>query len=99
MNPTFINLYVVNATANSDLRDMSVYERARTEERRLITARELLPGTNVLTNVTINANLHTAIMIPRLTRREVADAWYTLTTVFGDFNLDRVMFEKIEIEV
>lgn len=54
MNPTFINLYVVNATA---------------------------------------------IMVPRLTRREVADAWYTLTTVFGDFNLDRVMFEKIEIEV
>lgn len=99
MNPTFINLYVVNATANSDLRDMSVDERRRVEERRLITARELLPGTNVLTNVTINANLHTAIMVPRLTRREVADAWYTLTTVFGDFNPDRVMFEKIEIEV
>lgn len=99
MNPTFINLYVVNATANSDLRDMSVDSRRRVEERRLITARELLPGTNVLTNVTINSELRTAIMVPRLTRREVADAWYTLTTVFGDFNLDRVMFEKIEIEV
>ena len=69
------------------------------EERRLITARELLPGTNVLTNVTINSELRTAIMVPRLTRREVADAWHTLTTVFGDFNPDRVMFEKIEIEV
>ncbi len=99
MNPTFINLYVVNATANSDLRDMSADERRLTEERRLITARELLPGTNVLTDVTINSALRTAIMVPRLTRREVADAWYTLTTVFGDFNPDRVMFEKIEIEV
>lgn len=38
-----VNLYIVNADTNSDLRDMPDTERRIVEERRLIMSRELLP--------------------------------------------------------
>lgn len=39
-----------------------------------------------------------AILIPKLTPREADDEWYCVTTTFGDFNPDREMFDRVEIE-
>lgn len=39
-----------------------------------------------------------AILVPQLTPREADDVWYSVTTTFGDFNPDREMFDRVEIE-
>lgn len=39
---TIINLYIINATSNSDLRDMGDKQRRMIEERRLMAVREML---------------------------------------------------------
>lgn len=96
---TRVNLYIVNADANSDLRDMGDNERCIVEERRLIMARELLPDPNIFTHVIIHGERRNAIAVNNITHREAADAWYRVGVVFGDFNPDRQMFEKVEIEV
>lgn len=96
---TRVNLYIVNADANSDLRDMGDNERCIVEERRLIMARELLPDPNIFTHVIIHGERRNAIAVNNITHREATEAWYRVGVTFGDFNLDRVMFEKVEIEV
>ena len=89
---TRVNLYIVNADANSDLRDMGDNERCIVEERRLIMARELLPDPNIFTHVIIHGERRNAIAVNNIT-------WYRVGVTFGDFNPDRQMFEKVEIEV
>ena len=96
---TRVNLYIVNADANSDLRDMGDNERCIVEERRLIMARELLPDPNIFTHVIIHGERRNAIAVNNITHREATDAWYRVGVTFGDFNSDRQMFEKVEIEV
>lgn len=94
-----VNLYIVNADANSDLRDMGDNERCIVEERRLIMARELLPDPNIFTHVIIHGERRNAIAVNNITHREATEAWYRVGVTFGDFNPDRQMFEKVEIEV
>ena len=96
---TRVNLYIVNADANSDLRDMGDNERCIVEERRLIMARELLPDPNIFTHVIIHDVRRNAIAVSNITHREATEAWYRVGVTFGDFNPDRQMFEKVEIEV
>lgn len=96
---TRVNLYIVNADANSDLRDMSENERHIVEERRLIMARELLPDPNIFTHVIIHDERRNAIAVNNITHREATEAWYRVGVTFGDFNPERQMFEKVEIEV
>jgi len=94
-----VNLYIVNADTNSDLRDMPDTERYIVEERRLTMSRDLLPAPNIFTDVLINGERRNAIAVQNLTHREAAEAWYRVGVTFGDFNPDRQMFEKVEIEV
>lgn len=96
---TRVNLYIVNTDANSDLRDMGDNERCIVEERRLIMARELLPDPNIFTRVIIHGERRNAIAVNNITHREATEAWYRVGVTFGDFNPDRQMFEKVEIEV
>lgn len=96
---TCVNLYIVNTDANSDLRDMGDNERRIVEERRLIMARELLPDPNIFTHVIIHGERRNAIAVNNITHREATEAWYRVGVTFGDFNPDRQMFEKVEIEV
>lgn len=96
---TRVNLYIVNADTNSDLRDMPDTQRHIVEERRLIMARELLPDPNIFTHVIIHGERRNAIAVNNITHREATEAWYRVGVTFGDFNPDRQMFEKVEIEV
>lgn len=96
---TRVNIYIVNTDANSDLRDMGDNERCIVEERRLIMARELLPDPNIFTHVIIHGERRNAIAVNNITHREATEAWYRVGVMFGDFNPDRQMFEKVEIEV
>ena len=96
---TRVNLYIVNTDANSDLRNMGDNERCIVEERRLIMARELLPDPNIFTHVIIHGERRNAIAVNNITHREATEAWYRVGVTFGDFDPDRPMFEKVEIEV
>ena len=96
---TRVDLYIVNTTVNSDLRDMNPVERGIVEERRLIMARELLPDRNVFTQIVIDAERRNTIAVHNITHREATEIWYHIGTTFGDFNPDHQMFEKVEIEV
>lgn len=94
---TIVNLYIINAIEKSDLRDMCDKERRLVEERRLMAVRGMLNAK--FAHVTSRGQWRDAIAVLNVTAREAAEMWYNLTTTFGDFNPDRVMFEKIEIEV
>lgn len=98
---TRVNLYIVNTDANSDLRNMGDHEHERciVEERRLIMARELLPDPNIFTHVIIHGERRNAIAVNNITHREATEAWYRVGVTFGDFDPERPMFEKVEIEV
>lgn len=96
---TRVNLYIVNADANSDLRDMPDTQRHIVEERRLIMSRELLPDPNIFTHVIIHGERRNAIAVNNITHHEATEVWYRVGVTFGDFNPDRQMFEKVEIEV
>lgn len=93
-----VDLYILNAAENSDLRDMKPAERQKVEERRLLVVRGLVKGTNIYTRIMIDGYERNAILIPKLTPREADDEWYCVTTTFGDFNPDREMFDRVDIE-
>lgn len=92
-----VNLYIVNADTNSDLRDMGDKQRRMIEERRLMAVRSMLGAK--LAHITVNGQWREAIAVVGVTYRESAEKWYDLTTTFGDFDPNRMMFEKVEIEV
>lgn len=94
---TIVNLYIINATSKSDLRDMGDKQRRMIEERRLMAVREMLGAK--LAHITVNGQWREAIAVLSITHRESAEKWYDLTTTFGDFDPNRMMFEKVEIEV
>ena len=94
-----VNLYIVNADTNSDLRDMPDTERRIVEERRLTMSRDLLPAPNIFTHVLINGERRNAIAVQNLTHLAAAEAWDRGGWRFGDCNPDRQMCEKVESEV
>lgn len=94
-----VDLYILNAAENSDLRDMKPAERQKVEERRLLVVRELVKNSNTrCTQIMIDGYDRNAILVPKLTPREADDVWYCVTTTFGDFNPDRKMFDRVDIE-
>lgn len=94
---TIVNLYIINATSKSDLRNMGDKQRRMIEERRLMAVRSMLGAK--LAHITVNGQWREAIAVVGITHRESAEKWYDLTTTFGDFDPNRMMFEKVEIEV
>ena len=92
-----VNLYIINATSKSDLRDMGDKQRRMIEERRLMAVRSMLGAK--LAHITVNGQWREAKAGGGTTHRESAEKWYDLTTTFGDFDPNRMMFEKVEIEV
>jgi hypothetical protein len=94
-----VDLYILNAAENSDLRDMNAVERQKIEERRLVAVRFAMGGYNIATTLVLGDQERTAVKMPHITDDLANAVWYRVTTTFGDFAPDRVMFEKIEIEV
>lgn len=94
-----VDLYILNAAENSDLRDMKPAERQKIEERRLMAVRFAMGGFNIATTLVLGGKERTAVKMPHITDDLANSVWYRVTTTFGDFDPQRVMFEKIEIEV
>lgn len=94
-----VDLYILNAAENSDLRDMKPAERQEIEERRLMAVRFAMGGSNIATTLVLGGKERTAVKMPHITDDLANSVWYRVTTTFGDFDPQRVMFEKIEIEV
>lgn len=94
-----VDLYILNAAENSDLRDMKPAERQEIEERRLMAVRFAMGGFNIATTLVLGGKERTAVKMPHITDDLANSVWYRVTTTFGDFDPQRVMFEKIEIEV
>lgn len=94
-----VDLYILNAAENSDLRDMNAVERQKIEERRLVAVRFAMGGSNIATTLVLGGKERTAVKMPHITDDLANSVWYRVTTTFGDFDPQRVMFEKIEIEV
>jgi hypothetical protein len=94
-----VDLYILNAAENSDLRDMKPAERQDIEERRLVAVRFAMGGSNIATTLVLGGKERTAVKMPHITDDLANSVWYRVTTTFGDFDPQRVMFEKIEIEV
>lgn len=94
-----VDLYILNAVKDSDLRNMNAKERQKVEERRLMAVRYAVGGYNIVATLVVSGVKRTAIKIPHITDDFANDLWHIVMTTFGDFNPERVMFEKIEIEV
>lgn len=94
-----VDLYILNAAENSDLRDMKPAERQKIEERRLMAVRFAMGGYNIATTLVLGGQERTAVKMPHITDDLANSVWYRVTTTFGDFDPQRVMFEKVEIEV
>lgn len=94
-----VDLYILNAAENSDLRDMKPAERQKIEERRLMAVRFAMGSYNIATTLVLGGQERTAVKMPHITDDLANSVWYRVTTTFGDFDPQRVMFEKVEIEV
>ena len=56
-----VDLYILNAAENSDLRDMKPAERQKIEERRLMAVRFAMGGYNIATTLVLGGQERTAV--------------------------------------